>query len=223
MSRVVPLPQCSLPKSCTFLSSLSLVPNFPPIFCSLECPLLASGNVLIDHIIYVTYWSHLILSVLIQVVFWRTLWHRRCLLPVVKFCCVNIIPSVPHSHILFICCGRCTVLTADSHNSTGPSVHWPNSANSYVLLQRIQATRISTSDKVYMLGKVEKYACVIVVYAVAQLFEVRIYKPNNFDRTIFLESTQPLTKISARCISWGSKEERCRFFWLTALMWHNNL
>jgi len=62
-----------------------------------------------------------------------------------------------------------------------------------------------------MLGKVEKYADVIVVYAVVQLVEALIYKlegqgldsqsgnfkfhqPNNSDRTVFLESTQPLKK-----------------------------
>jgi len=67
-----------------------------------------------------------------------------------------------------------------------------------------------------MLRKVEKYASVIVVYAVVQLVETLIYKPegHGFDsqprnwnfssiipnRTMALESTQPLTKISSRSI-----------------------
>jgi len=72
-----------------------------------------------------------------------------------------------------------------------------------------------------MLGKVEKYAGVVVVYAVVQLVETLIYKPeghgfdsqsgnfkflqpNNSDRTRVLEPTQPLTKMSASIISCGS-------------------
>jgi hypothetical protein len=46
------------------------------------------------------------------------------------------------------------------------------------LLQQIQGTGNSTSDKdnTYVC-KVEKYASVIVVYAVVQLVEALIYKP----------------------------------------------
>jgi len=73
-----------------------------------------------------------------------------------------------------------------------------------------------------MLGKVGKYAGVIVVHAVVQLVESQVYKPeghgfdsqsrnwnfhppNNSDRTIVLDSTQPLPKLSCRSISWDSK------------------
>ena len=69
-----------------------------------------------------------------------------------------------------------------------------------------------------MLGKVEKYASVFVVYVVMQLVVALIYKPEgqgldsqsrnwNFhqpnisDHAMVLESTQPLTKMSARSIS----------------------
>ena len=68
----------------------------------------------------------------------------------------------------------------------------------------------------------EKYASVIVVYAVVQLVETLIYKPeghgfdsqsgnwifhrpNLSDRTMALKSTQPLTEMSARSIFWGFK------------------
>jgi hypothetical protein len=46
------------------------------------------------------------------------------------FLYVNIIPSVPHTHILFISCGLCRVLREGSHKTTGPSVYWPTSASS---------------------------------------------------------------------------------------------
>jgi len=74
-----------------------------------------------------------------------------------------------------------------------------------------------------MLGKVEKYASVIVLYAVVQLVDTLIYKPEGhgfdsrsrnwkffyqlftLDHTMSLESTQPLAKISAIRICLGLK------------------
>jgi hypothetical protein len=85
------------------------------------------------------------------------------------------------------------------------------------------------------LGKWGKFAVLIVVYAVVQLVEVLVYKPvghvfysqsrnwnfhqpNNSDRAMVLEWTQPLTKMTASSICWGSKGEGCRFFYLTTFM-----
>lgn len=85
-----------------------------------------------------------------------------------------------------------------------------------------------------------KYASVIVVYAVVHLVEALVYdpegycfdsqsrnwnfhQPNNSDRTIVLDSTQPLTKLSASSICWSSKGNGWWFFCLTAQMCLNIL